>query len=86
MSFAYESKLPYAGQVQKGSPEEIAPVRTDGVLVIAIGTVGWLVALVVLTVLHDQLRADGHLWWIACAATGFGLGLVGTVYCARRRG
>jgi len=64
---------------------EIKPVGHDGVLVVGIGTGVWLVALVVLVSRQGDLRADGHLWWIACAATGFGLGLLGVGYCVRRR-
>jgi len=63
---------------------EIRPVDNDGVIVVAIGTVAWLIALIVLIALHDDLRRDGHLWWIACAATGFGLGVLGVGYCVRR--
>jgi hypothetical protein len=32
-----------------------------------------------------DLRHDGHLWWLATAACGFGLGLLGLVIVIRRR-
>lgn len=66
-------------------PVEIKPVDDDGVGAVALGTAVWLIALVVLILLRGTLRHDGHLWWIACAATGFGLGLLGLGYCLRRR-
>lgn len=64
---------------------ELEPLPDDGVLPVAIGTALWFVALVVLLLFVGDLRHDGHLWWIATAATGFGLGLVGIRYCVRRR-
>ncbi|HEV7207935.1 MAG TPA: DUF2530 domain-containing protein [Mycobacteriales bacterium] len=61
------------------------PVDTDGIVVVSVGTALWLVALIVLLVLHDRLNSAGHLWWIPTAAVGFGLGLAGIGYCLRRR-
>ena len=61
-----------------------APLPYDGVLTVTVGTGIWLVALIVLLPFWSHLRRDGHLWWIATAATGFGLGLVGIWYCRRR--
>jgi hypothetical protein len=61
-----------------------APLPFDGVRTVTIGTGLWLVALIVSLALHSRLERDGHLWWIATAATGFGLGLVGIYYCRRR--
>lgn len=61
-----------------------APLPYDGVLTVTIGTGLWLVALIVLLPFWSHLRRDGHLWWIAAAAVGFGLGLLGIAYCRRR--
>jgi hypothetical protein len=63
---------------------EPAPLPYDGVLTVTVGTGLWLVALIVLLPFWSRLREDGHLWWVATAATGFGLGLVGVFYCRRR--
>jgi hypothetical protein len=60
-------------------------VDVDGIAVVSLGTVLWAIALVLSLVFEDQLRRDGHLWWIAGAACGFGLGLLGIAYCVRRR-
>lgn len=61
-----------------------APLPYDGVRTVTFGTVLWLVALIVMLPFWTRLNNDGHLWWIATAATGFGLGLVGIWYCRRR--
>jgi hypothetical protein len=50
-----------------------------------VGTVIWLIALVVMIPFAGQLCANGHLWWLATAACGFGLGLLGLVIVLRRR-
>jgi hypothetical protein len=60
------------------------PLPYDGVLTVTVGTGLWLGALIVLLPFWSDLHRDGHLWWIATAATGFGLGLVGVWYCRRR--
>jgi hypothetical protein len=56
------------------------------VAAVTLGTVVWAVLLVVAIALHTTLRSHGHLWWIAVAAVGFGLGLMGIAYCRRRAG
>ncbi|HEX7353207.1 MAG TPA: DUF2530 domain-containing protein [Mycobacteriales bacterium] len=66
------------------APTAVA-VDVDGIAVVSIGTVLWAVALALSLVYEDHLRRDGHLWWIATAACGVGLGLLGIVYCVRRR-
>jgi hypothetical protein len=63
----------------------LRPVESDGVAVVSAGTGLWLIALIVLSLLHRRLEQDGHLWWIAMAAVGFGLGLLGIGYCLRLR-
>lgn len=61
----------------------IEPLDEDGVGAVAIGTVLWLVALVVLVLLRDRLGSDA--WWIQVALVGALLGLPGLWYTTRRR-
>ncbi|MBL7491459.1 DUF2530 domain-containing protein [Frankia sp. AgB1.9] len=63
----------------------LAPLPYDGVGSVAVGTVLWLIALIVMIAMVGTLRHDGHLWWLATAACGFGLGLVGLFIVIRRR-
>ncbi len=64
---------------------ELEPLPYDGVASVTVGTVLWLVALVVMLPFWNDLRAHGHLWWIATAAIGTGLGLLGIAVTTRRR-
>jgi hypothetical protein len=57
----------------------------DGVASVTAGTLLWLIALIVLLPFWGELRADGHLWWIATAALGTLLGLLGIWVTSRRR-
>ncbi|KLL09902.1 MULTISPECIES: DUF2530 domain-containing protein [Protofrankia] len=68
-----------------GERRQLEPLPYDGVLSVRVGTVLWLVALIVMLPFWDDLRADGHLWWIATAAVGTLLGLVGVWSTTRRR-
>jgi Protein of unknown function (DUF2530) len=63
----------------------LAPLPYDGVGSVAVGTVLWLVALLVMIPLVGPLRHAGHLWWLATAACGFCLGLLGLFIVIRRR-
>jgi hypothetical protein len=60
------------------------PLRTNDVRPVAIGTVLWAVAFVVLLPFRARLEDAGRLWWIAACASGFLLGLVGLAYVRRR--
>lgn len=62
------------------------PVDADGVNAVALGTIGWTVALVVLLVFfRDSLAAADASWWIWVCAVGAALGVVGLIYVTRRR-
>ena len=65
--------------------EDVDPVDVDGVQVIAAGSAGWLVALVIMLLDHDALVASGRQWWITTALLGLALALPGMGYCLRRR-
>jgi hypothetical protein len=62
------------------------PVDADGVSAVALGTVGWAIAFVVLVVFfRSDLAAADASWWIWVCLVGMGLGLVGLWYVTRRR-
>lgn len=69
-------------QEQQSAPA-IEPLDEDGVGAVAVGTVLWLVTLVVLVLLRDRLGAD--TWWIQVAVVGALLGIPGLWYTTRRR-
>lgn len=66
-------------------PPKVEPLDADGVGAALTGTILWTVALVVLLLLRDRLTAAGAQWWIAVAASGVVLGLIGLAYTTRRR-
>lgn len=62
------------------------PVDADGVNAVALGTIAWTVALVVLLLFFRQPLADADAsWWIWVCAVGAVLGVMGLVYVTRRR-
>ena len=62
-----------------------APVATDDRKAMFVGTVGWLVALVLLLSLSGPFGLPDLDWWYVTCAIGLVLGLVGLVYTIRRR-
>lgn len=50
----------------------------------AVGTLAWLVAFLVLLAFSGRLRSNGDEWWLWTALAGFGLGVFGVVHCYRR--
>jgi hypothetical protein len=69
-------------------PEEspkVAPLDVDGVRTVAIGTVLWAAAFVLLALRKDSLDEQGHGWWLWTSLAGVGLGLLGLDYTRRRR-
>src|SRR5664280_445857 len=62
-----------------------APLETDDVRVVAIGTALWAVAFFVLLAVRARLAAHHTSWWLATCAVGVILGLAGVRYCQRRR-
>ncbi|MBX6389510.1 MAG: DUF2530 domain-containing protein [Frankia sp.] len=82
---AGDAAAPAGAGPADGKPAGLAPLPNDGVGSVAVGTVVWLIALLVMIPFADDLRADGRLWWLATAACGAGLGLLGLVIVIRRR-
>jgi hypothetical protein len=64
---------------------EVEAFDVDGVRTVAVVTVVWAIAFVVLALRRDSLEADGHGWWLWTCLAGVGLGLLGLEYCRKRR-
>ena len=71
--------------VEAPDPPKVPPLDVDGVGAIVVGTALWAIAFVVLLFFRSTLAESGSEWWLAVAATGFGLGLIGLAYTVRRR-
>lgn len=62
------------------------PLDVDGIRSVGVGIAMWAVAgLVLLLLYRDDLAASGSQWWLWTCLAGVGLGLLGWVYCRRRR-
>src|ERR687897_268698 len=72
------------GRTPEESPK-VAPLDVDGVRTVAIGTVLWAAAFVLLALRKDSLDEQGHGWWLWTSLAGVGLGLLGLDYTRRRR-
>jgi hypothetical protein len=68
---------------------EPAPLRTNDVRTVAVGTALWLVLLLGLAIFHDAVRRNGLLWWYPMCLCGIALGGIGlwstSRQAARRR-
>jgi hypothetical protein len=64
---------------------QVDPLDVDGVRTVAVGTVMWLVAFVLLLPFYGRLQSEDKVWWLWTCLAGFGLGLLGLDYCRRRR-
>lgn len=70
------------------TPEQqvtVEPLDEDGVGAVAIGTVLWAIAAVILFLLRDRLAESGAQWWVWVAVTGAALGVPGLWFTTRRR-
>lgn len=75
--------LDYRGRFADVSPQKPPrpapePVNVRMTPIAVIGTLLWTIAFVVAQLMRAELAEAGREWWIACAATGIVLGLIGT--------
>lgn len=64
---------------------DVEPLDLDGVNSVIVGSAAWVLALVFVLVRYDDLRDTGRGWWLYSVLAGLALGLIGFVYCIRRR-
>jgi len=62
------------------------PVATDDRKAMLLGLVMWVVALIVVLIFLEPVRAAGNEWWLWAAVAGIVLGLIGLLYTHLRRG
>jgi hypothetical protein len=60
-------------------------VTGDALVPIAIGTVAWIIAAIVLMFFREQLEQAGTTWWFGACAVGVISGLGGIAYVLYRR-
>jgi len=66
-------------------PPQVQPFDVDGVRTVAVGTVLWAAAFVMLALNRGRLDEQGLGWWLWTCLAGVGLGLLGLEYTRKRR-
>jgi hypothetical protein len=66
-------------------PPKVHPFDVDGVRSVALGTVAWAAAFVILALNRATLQEQGLGWWLWTCLAGVGLGLLGLEYTRKRR-
>lgn len=64
---------------------QVDPLDVDGTRTVAVGSLMFLVAFVLLLPFRGRLDDAGRGWWLWTCLSGFALGVVGWAYCVRRR-
>jgi len=62
----------------------VQPLDVTGVRTTAVGTLLWVVTLVVLLIFRSTLEEHDREWWLWTCGAGIALGLLGLEYCRRR--
>lgn len=64
---------------------DVEPLDLDGVTSVIVGSAVWVLALVFVLVRYNDLQDTGRGWWLYSVLAGLTLGMIGFVYCMRRR-
>ena len=64
---------------------DVEPLDVDGTRTVAVGSILWLVAFVLLLPFYGRLAEHDKTWWLWTCLAGFGLGVIGWDYCRRRK-
>jgi uncharacterized protein DUF2530 len=64
---------------------DVDPLDVDGIRTVAVGSILFLVAFLLLLPFYGRLEEDGKTWWLWTCLAGFGLGVIGWDYCRRRK-
>jgi hypothetical protein len=67
------------------SESQVRALDVDGVSAVAVGTVAWTVALIVLLFARTSLETSGRTWWLWVCVSGALFGCAGLVFLVRRR-
>ena len=63
----------------------VDPLDVDGTRTVAVGSLLFLLAFLLLLPFRGRLDEAGNGWWLWTCLAGFGLGVLGWEYCRRRR-
>ena len=64
---------------------DVDPLDVDGTRTVAVGSILFLVAFLLLLPFYGRLAENGNTWWLWTCLAGFGLGVIGWDYCRRRK-
>jgi len=67
-----------------GDVADVQPLDVTGVRTVAVGTLLFLAATIILVMFRGWLQDTGREWWLWTCVAGFGLGVFGYDYCRRR--
>ena len=73
-----------SSEPKKSNRPELKPLEVNGITAVTLGTITWLITLVVLLFARRWLDENSHTHWIWIAASGVALGLLGYRYTTNR--
>ena len=69
---------------KKSHGPELKPLEVNGITAVTLGTIIWLIVLIVLLLARNWLDVNSRTHWIWISASGVALGLLGYRYTANR--